>query len=206
MKNNLITVLSCLALLFTMSCAARIKLNFLNDPYRSEGVSAPLTISDIEVTDARKHVDTITPIIPRFTLKKIGDTIVPSLTALQEKVIKDEIGQYAAGGTTSVRVKATVNECIKEYSMGFFNAREYASAKVTIELMDSKNDTRLFSTTGEANYEVKSTRADTAFLESLYLKALKTSIFKCFESVEGNRGTWAKEGMDTPGTMPGTGE
>jgi hypothetical protein len=184
MKIRVVAVLSVLVFLLTLGCAAKIKRNFLNEPYRSKEISAALTITGIEVVDGRTTVDTATLIIPRFTFKKVGDTIVPPLSAEQVKIIKDEIAHYASGGKTSVRVKATIKTGIKEYSMGFFYAREYAGADVTIELLDTLHNTLLFSTTGEAGNEVKSTRADTVFLESLYRKVLKTCVYKAFESIK----------------------
>jgi hypothetical protein len=184
MNYRLVTFLSVLVFLFTMGCAGKIKQNFLNEPYRNKRVSVELAITGIEVADARAAVDTGTLIIPGFTFKKIGDTIVPPLSVIEEKAIKDEIAQYAQGGKTAVRVKATIKTGIKEYSMGFFNSREFAGAAVNIDLLDTIHNTQLFSTTGEASYEVKSIRADTAFLESLYRKALKTCVYKAFENIE----------------------
>jgi hypothetical protein len=184
MKIRFATILSVLVFLLTLGCAAKIKQNFLKESYRSKEISAALTITGIEVVDARTTVDTGTLIIPRFTFKKVGDTIVPPLSAEQVKIIKDEIAHYASGGKTAVRIKATITRGIKEYSMGFFNSREYAGADVNIELLDTINNTQLFSTTGEAGYEVKSIRADTVFLESLYRKALKTCVYKAFESIK----------------------
>jgi hypothetical protein len=58
------------------------------------------------------------------------------------------------------------------------------NAGVNIALFYTINNTQLFSTTGEAAYETKSTRADTVFLESLYRKALKTCVYKAFESIQ----------------------
>ena len=184
MNYRLVTFLSVPVFLFTMGCAGKIKQNFLNEPYRNKRISVELTITGIEVADARAAVDTGTLIVPGFTFKKMGDTIVPPLSVIEEKAIKDEIAQYAQGGKTAVRIKATITRGIKEYSMGFFNSREYAGADVNIELLDTINNTQLFSTTGEAGYEVKSIRADTVFLESLYRKALKTCVYKAFESIK----------------------
>jgi uncharacterized protein YceK len=184
MKISNVTVLSVIVFMLTSGCAAKIKRNFLNEPYQVKKISAALTVTGIEVVDARKSTDTATLIIPGFTFKSVGDTIIPPLSAEQSKIIKIEIAQYASGGKTAVRIKATITKGIKEYSMGFFNSREYALADVNIELLDTLNNTQLFSTTGEAAYETKSTRADTVFLESLYRKALKTCVYKAFESIQ----------------------
>lgn len=182
-NNRLATFLSVLVFLLTMGCAAKIKQNFLNEPYRNKKISVELTMTGIEVADARAAVDTRTLIVPGFTFKKVGDTIVPPLNAIDEKAIKDEIAQYAKGGKTAVRVKATIITGIKEYSMGFFNSREFAGAAVKIDLWDTIHNTQLYSGTGEAGYEVKSIRADSAFLGSLYCKALKTCVYKAFENI-----------------------
>ena len=184
MKISGITVVSVLIAALIFGCAGRIKQNFLNEPYQAKKISAALTITAIDVVDGRKKVDTAAVHIPGFTFNKIGDTVNPPLTAAQSQIIKDEIARYASGGATKVRLKATVTKGIKEYSMGFFNSREYAGADINIELWDTVHGAQLFSTTGEADYEVKSTQADTAFLESLYRKALKTCVYKAFESIE----------------------
>jgi hypothetical protein len=120
---------------------------------------------------------------PKFTFKLKGDTITPPLTIEQEKVIHDEIRQYVKGEGKRVRIKATLKEGIKQYTLGFFNARECAKTAVTIEIRLDTARAGFFSTTGEADYEVKSMTADTVFLETLYRKALKTSVSKAFESV-----------------------
>jgi len=85
MNYRLVTFLSVLVFLFTMGCAGKIKQNFLNEPYRNKRVSVELAITGIEVADARAAVDTGTLIIPGFTFKKIGDTIVPPLSVIEEK-------------------------------------------------------------------------------------------------------------------------
>jgi len=184
MKISSVTVLSVLVFLLTVGCAAKIKRNFINEPYQAKKISVALTVTGIEVVDARGAADTATVIIPGFTFKRVGDTMIPPLTAEQSKIIKDEIARYASGGKTTVRIKATITKGIKEFSMGFFNSREYAEANVNIELLDTIQNTQLFSGAGEAAYEVKATKADTVFLESLYRKALKTCVYKAFESIQ----------------------
>jgi hypothetical protein len=178
------TMLSLLAALLFAGCAAKLKQNILNEPYRSKEISVPLALRGIEVIDVRNYVDTRALVTPGHGFKKSGDTISPPLTAAQEKNIKDEISRYAAAGTRTVSVKATIKKGTKEYTRKFFYAREFAQAAIAVELFDTQNDTRFFTATGEANYEVKSTRADTVYLEDLYRKALKTCIYKSFESVE----------------------
>jgi hypothetical protein len=54
---------------------------------------------------------------------------------------------------------------------------------VTVELLDGVTQPWFYKTTGEADYEVKSISPDSTFLETLYRKALKTSLYKAFESV-----------------------
>jgi hypothetical protein len=184
MKAKTVLVFSlCVSALF-IDCAAKIKRNFLNEPYRAKTISVALSIAGIEVVDGRSSLDTETLWIPSFTFKKVGDTVIPPLTSAQEAVIKDEIAHYAKGSGPEVKVKATIKEGTKQYSMGFFNSRECAKAAMTVELLDSVHTPYLFSTTGEAYYEVKSTKADTLFLEKLYRKALKTCVYKAFESIQ----------------------
>ncbi|MBN2037736.1 MAG: hypothetical protein JW768_13425 [Chitinispirillaceae bacterium] len=180
---RLLSVLLALLLFIIPGCAAKIKQKFLDEPYAGKAINAALAITDIEVVDGRGTVDNEAVSIPSFTFKKVGDTIVPPLTMEQEKVIHDEIRKYATGEGTGALVRATINQGVKQYSMGFFNAREYAAATVTIELLQSETEPYLFKTSGESYYEVKSTRADTLFLETIYRKALQTCVYKAFESV-----------------------
>jgi hypothetical protein len=177
------TLLLLSALLLLPSCAAKLKQKFLDEPYRSGALTVSLTVSNIEVADGRKSADTRSLKAPKFTFKQKGDTVVPPLTIEQEKVIHDEIRKYVKGDGLRVRIKATLKDGVKQYTIGFFNAREFAKTAVTIELMNDTSRTDFFSTTGEAYYEVKSTRADTVYLETLYRKALKTSVYKAFESI-----------------------
>lgn len=169
--------------LVLLSCAAQLKQKFLDEPYRNSALSVPITVTDIEVADGRKSADTRNLKAPKFTFKQKGDTVIPPLTIEQEKVIHDEIRQYVKGDGLRVRIKATLKEGVKQYTLGFFNAREFAKTSVTIELVNDTARTDFFSTTGEAYYEVKSTGADTVYLETLYRKALKTSVYKAFESI-----------------------
>jgi hypothetical protein len=169
--------------LLLLSCAAQLKQKCLDEPYRSGALSVPITVTDIEVADGRNSVDTRSIKSPTFTFKQKGDTVIPPLTIEQEKVIHDEIRLYVKGDGPRVRIKATLKDGVKQYTLGFFNAREFAKTSVTIEIMNDTARTGFFSTTGEAYYEVKSTGADTVYLETLYRKALKTSVYKAFESV-----------------------
>jgi hypothetical protein len=178
----IILLLSSMVLLL-LSCAAQLKQKFLDEPYRSSALSVPLIVSDIEVADGRKSADTRTLKAPKFTFKQKGDTVIPPLTIEQEKVIHDEIRLYAKGEGPRMHIKATLKDGVKQYTLGFFNAREFAKTAVTIELMNDTARTSFFTTTGEAYYEVKSTGADTVYLETLYRKALKTSVYKAFESI-----------------------
>jgi hypothetical protein len=182
LAQYVILLLSFMVLLL-LSCAAQLKQKFLDEPYRSSALSVPITVTDIEVADGRKSADTRSLKAPKFTFKQKGDTVIPPLTIEQEKVIHDEIRQYVKGDGLRVRIKATLKEGVKQYTLGFFNAREFAKTSVTIELVNDTARTDFFSTTGEAYYEVKSTGADTVYLETLYRKALKTSVYKAFESI-----------------------
>jgi hypothetical protein len=170
-------------LLFFLSCTAQLKQKFLDEPYRSSELSVPLVVTDIEVADGRVSVTARDLKAPKFTFKQKGDTIAPPLNSEHEKVIRDEIRQYVKGDGRQAKVKATLKEGWKQYTLGFFNAREFAKTAVCIELLNDTTQPYLFSTTGEAYYEVKSPIADTAYLETLYRKALKTSVYKAFESI-----------------------
>jgi hypothetical protein len=172
-----------LSSILLLSCAAQLKQKILDEPYRSSALSVPITVSDIVVVDGRNSVDTRSIKAPKFTFKQKGDTITPHLTIEQEKVIHDEIRHSVKGDGLRVRIKATLKDGIKQYTLGFFNAREFAKTAITFEIMNDTARTGFFSTTGEANYEVKSTGADTVYLETLYRKALKTSVYKAFESI-----------------------
>jgi hypothetical protein len=55
---------------------------------------------------------------------------------------------------------------------------------VAITLLDSIHQPELFSTSGEAEYEITSTGADVSSLEKLYVKALKLCVYKAFESID----------------------
>jgi hypothetical protein len=165
------------------SCFAQFKQRFLDEPYRASKLSVPLAVTEIEIADSRASVAVRSIKAPKFTFRQKGDTIIPPLTIEQEKVVRDEIRQSVTGGGPQVRIKATLKEGIKVYTLGFFHAREYATAAVTIELRLDTARATLFSTTGEANYEVKSMTADSVYLETLYRKALKTAVYKAFESV-----------------------
>jgi hypothetical protein len=187
----------CASLLF-LGCAAKMKRKVLDEPYQSKSISVGLTITDIEVADARTSVDVNPIVIPSFTFKTVGDTIVPPLTTAEERILKDEIAHYAKGGGTEVRVRATIKKGVKQYSKGILYAREYAQAAVEVELLDTGQASRFFSATGEADYEIKSTKADSVSLETLYVKALKTCVFKAFESVEEYLEKQVKE--ESPGS------
>jgi predicted transcriptional regulator len=170
-------------LLFLFSCASQLKQKFLDEPYRSGELSVPLVVKDIEVADGRMSVTARDLKAPKFTFKQKGDTIAPPLCSEHEKVIRDEIRQYVKGDGRQAKVRATLKEGLKQYTLGFFNAREYAKTAVCIELFNDTTQPYLFSTTGEAYYEVKSPFTDTVYLETLYRKALKTSVYKAFESI-----------------------
>jgi hypothetical protein len=165
------------------SCAAKMKQKLVDEPYQSKTLSVPLAVSAIEVVDGRAPADTNRVRPPRFSIKIKGDTVIPPLTPEQKKVISDEIRRYVVGEGVGVRVKATVSDGVKQYNKGFFYAREYTRAVVTVELLDGVTQPWFYKTTGEADYEVKSISPDSTFLETLYRKALKTSLYKAFESV-----------------------
>ena len=176
-------LLVCAAVLFT-GCAASIAQKIIDEPYQHKNISVSLNITKIEVGDARTTVDTAALTIPSFAFKTERDTVVPPLTVMEKNEITGEIGRYAKGGDTKVTVRATVKEGIKQYAKGIMSGREYVRAVVAITLLDSIHQPDLFSTSGEAEYEITSTGADVSSLENLYVKALKTCVYKAFESID----------------------
>ena len=157
-------------------------------------MSVPLAVSEITVADGRKAAGLKQIAFPRFAFKKRGDTAAPPLTMRQEQIVREEALRYVSGAGRRVRITATLKDGVKQWEQGFLHSREFARTTVALELYDGTDTPCFFSTTGESNYEVKAVFADTAFLEALYQKALKTSVNKAFESI---RDFLAKEQADT---------
>jgi len=164
-------------------CVSKIKMKYLNEPYIEEQIKIPVLIKEIEISDKRDNISSADIEIPRHS--KNGDTIIvrPPLSAEQRKVLEDELGNYVTASGTEVKAVVEILKGEKKFMAARVSEVERVKTKLSVTLYDTSDAIYFAKGNGEAMFELTSLDASDEYIEKLYCKALKASVYKCFEGI-----------------------
>lgn len=164
-------------------CASKIKMKYLDEPYAEEQIKVPVLVKEIEIIDKRENISSADIEIPRRS--KNGETIElrPPLNAEHRNVIESEIAHYVTASGTEVKVVIEILKGVKKFEAARVSETERVTTKLGVTLYDNSDAAYFAKSGGEAMFELKSLDASDEFIEKLYCKALKASVYKCFEGI-----------------------
>lgn len=184
MKKTAGTILvMALILLCIGGCASKIKMKYLDEPYTEEKIIVPVVIREIEINDERENIASADIEIPRRSKNGDQKDVQPPLSAEHRKILEDEIGKYVTSSGTEVKAVVEIFGGEKKFEAARFSEVERVKVKLGITLYDSSDAVYFAKSNGEAMYELKSLDASEEYIEKLYCKALKASVYKCFEGI-----------------------
>lgn len=177
------TLLLALILLGIVGCASKMKMKYLDESYAEEQIKIPVLIKEIEISDKRSNISSADIAIPRRS--KNGESIVvrPPLSAVHRKLLEDEIANYVTSSGTEVKAVVEIEQGEKKFEAARVTEVEQVKVKLSITLYDNSDAVYFAKSNGEAMYELKSLDASDEYIEKLYGKALKASVYKCFEGI-----------------------
>ena len=172
--------------LAVIGCSSTAKLNYLNEPYAINEIRVPLSISGVDIIDSRNDTTSRAVDIPRHPKKGQADEINQALNDKHRKLITEEMTVYLETSDKEARVEVEVLEGVKKFEGATFGRTEYVKVKLGVTLYDDVHSPFYLKSSGEAMYEIQSLKASNEFIEKLYQKALKASLYKCFEGIRNS--------------------
>jgi len=164
-----------------LSCVGKQSILKNNDEPNQIAIKG--IFNEFEVVDIRNNVSTRALHIPDITLPGQSDLVHPELTQAHQDVITKQVKSYFRDGENEYNVKIEVVEGIKEFSANLFNEREYVQFDVQISLANPKTNA-LKTCSSTAFFEAKSMDANYNFIDKIYLKAMRTAVYKCCEKLQ----------------------
>ena len=163
------------------SCTSKYAL--LDRNIEKEEIAIPSKLLAIEIVDERSNVTSKRIKLNVLSFPGQSDKVSPILNNEQEQLIIDQISSYFSNGETEIKVRGVIIGGFQEFSAHAFNEREYVEFEIKIELLNAAGKMVKYCTS-TAFFETKSMDANYDFIDKLYLKAIKTSIYKCFEKLD----------------------
>lgn len=174
-------ILIALILFIFSSCAS--KYSILSTNYEIEKININNKLAEIEIIDNRLDVTEREIHLPALSFPWQKDKISPVLTIEQKKMIETQIQTYFSNIGKSVKVECEINQAYKEFTAHAFYEREFVQVGIKIKLLDENNNIIKYCTS-TAFFEAKSFDATYDYINKIYEKAIRTSIYKCFESLK----------------------
>ena len=97
-------------------------------------------------------------------------------------LIKSQISSYFSNDDDEVKINCYILSEFQEFSAHAFYEREYVQFETKVELLDVDDNVVKYCTS-TAFFETKSLDASHDFMDKIYKKAIRTSIYKCFEQL-----------------------
>ena len=179
--RKFILITSTLLIVLLSGCASKHAI--LNQNYETRQVIIPGKLVGINIIDQRQEVTTEKIKLPTISFPGKVNKVSPELTSEQEQLITNQIKSYFTNNDRALSVNCYIIEGFQEFSAHTFYEREYVQCDVKIELTDQSNDILKYCTSSFF-IEAKSVDATYAYMNKIYEKAIRTSIYKCFEKLD----------------------
>lgn len=180
MKNKLLIILA-LGSLMLSGCGS--KYSILSTNYEVEKIQIENKLSEVIIIDKRVNVTDRKIKLPFISFPWQHDKVSPTLTGEQKQMIKEQVQTYFSGKGESVNVKCIIVQGYKEFTAHVFHEREYVQVDIRVELLDLDNNI-IKHCTSSVFFEAKSLDATYKYINKIYNKAIRTSIYKCFKKLK----------------------
>lgn len=167
--------------LFVVGCAS--KCAFLRQDFATEPVAIRVNAVAINVADQRKNITDRKLKIPSISFPGQHDQIEPQLAESQIQLVKSEVQKYFVGGAKDVIVNVNISQGSQAFAASLLNEKEAVEFEVSIDLLDAGSQQLLVSGVGNATYQIKSWDASQGYINKLFEKAIRASIYKCMEKI-----------------------
>lgn len=174
--------LTSILILLILSSSCTSKYSILSHNYETNQVLLSGKISDIEIIDKRPNTTIEKIKLPTTSFPGQFDKISPVLTDEHKQLIKSQISSYFSNDDDEVKINCYILSGFQEFSAHAFYEREYVQFETKIELLDAADNVLKYCTS-TAFFETKSLDASHDFMDKIYKKAIRTSIYKCFEQL-----------------------
>gem|GEM_PF-2756353 len=141
-------------------------------------------IIDIQLIDERPDVTSEKIKLNAISFPGQSDKVSPILNENQRQLIIEQIRSYFFNSESEIKVRCSIIVGFQEFSAHTFHEREYVEFETKVELLNAAGTMTKFCTS-TAFFEAKSMDANYDFIDKLYLKAIRTSIYECFEKLDG---------------------
>lgn len=180
MKNKLLFLLVLITFIFS-GCIS--KRSILSTNYEIENIKIQSKLNGIELSDTRDDVTEKEIHLPTISFPGQKDKVSPMLTDKQKQMINQQIQSYFSNEGENMFVKCEIIKGYKEFTAHALHETAYVQIDVKISLLDTNNKIITFCTSS-TSFEVKSLDATYNNINDIYEKALRTSIYKCFEKLK----------------------
>lgn len=180
MKTKFLFLLILIAFILS-GCVSKRSILLTNNELDNINIQSKIT--GIEIIDSRENVTDRKIRIPTLSLPGQKDKVSPILTDEQKQMITNQIQSYFSNNGENIFVKCEIIKACKEFTAYAFHEREYVQIDTKISLLDTNKNVIKYCTSS-AFLEAKSMDATYDSIDLMYIEALKSSIYKCFEKLK----------------------
>jgi len=178
---NLKTYLILTLLILSQSgCSLITKEQYLKDEsYASQPVKVPYRLVKVVIKDVRKDKNGQDLQVPNIYFKKHDNIADAVLTDERRHMIEGFVTDRFAG-TDPVIALVEITTGTQRFTSGLME-KESVDSKIKVTLIDVESNSKFIWATGDAWFEVKSIDASKEYLDKLYDKAVRASLYKALE-------------------------
>ncbi|MCP4582072.1 MAG: hypothetical protein GY839_10665 [candidate division Zixibacteria bacterium] len=164
-----------------IGCMPSHKLALLDQKYPVVYEDLSLLIDNVAVIDDRPEISYRDIEIPTMSWPWTEDIVCPPLSKAQEELIINEVARHTTESGKKVNAVVYIVEGEKRFEGLIWGELEYVRVNLKINLYDSMHQPFYLSVSSDTFFEVKSFDASDDYIEQLYCKAIRYSIFQCFK-------------------------
>ncbi len=164
-------------------CLMGVKEDFLKDDFQKDAVSIPYRVVKVVVKDARPRKAAKDIQVPNLYLKNRNETAEIDLSAEQKVLIESETIRYFLGKGPSIIIRAEMLKGTQSFTSKTMSERESVDCEIKLTLIDVASGQPFYFAIGSASTYMQSMNASKEYLEKLFQKAIRVSIYKAAEQL-----------------------
>jgi hypothetical protein len=142
-----------------------------------------MTILQVDVFDRRKLNKNKDLKVSNFTLPGMQDQANGALSDELKVTIQSELLTYFGGTGPKVGAKVELMRGIQIFSVNWTGEREQVDCEIRVTLFDIASNQPFVQGEGQVTYWIQSMDASKTYIDKLFIKAIRASLYKSMESI-----------------------
>lgn len=159
------------------------KNQFLKDDFRTETILLPMTLLKVDIADRRKPAKNKELKVSNLSLPGKEEQVNAPLSDELKVLIQSEMVNYFTGKGPKVRAHVELMKGLQIFSTKWTGEKEQVDCNIRVTLVDIASNQPFVWGEGSFSTWVQSIDASKAYIDKLFAKGIRASLYKSIESI-----------------------